>query len=115
MRRKEGKPSSNDLTTDEIAMLRSTANPVVRQYLNRQHEDVGLKVSAYRKVADAARAERSALLEVHALNVVRQKLGDSTLVVQSADLDALERQNDELRGKVQALTAGPAMAVHSDD
>src|SRR4051794_11760656 len=60
------------LTEEETAFLRSERTPAtIRQYILRQHETVGVRTTAYRKVAAAANAERDALMAVATLTVVR--------------------------------------------
>lgn len=113
------KKNANDLTDDEIQFLRgNTVPPEVKGYLARQHENIGTKVSAYRKVAAAARAECDALLAVQDLAVVH---GDLANLSEAKDrIASLERREKALEATVSAkdsrimqLTAGPAMAVHS--
>lgn len=110
------------LTDDEVSLLRSDKTPaVIRQFTARQHHDIGLRTSAYRKVADAARAEREALMEVVMLEVTRRKAG----IEQPGDpsrIFELEEQNRQLAAELseanrvaRAALAIPAMAVNSSD
>lgn len=109
-----------DLNEAEIAFLRgSGVSPDVRAYLSRQHENIGTKITAFRKVAAAARAEADALLAVRELSQVQ---GEET------DLSAARRRIAELEQRAQILevsgrdkdrriaqlTAGPMMAVSGD-
>lgn len=115
------KQNEHDLTDDEIAFLRATnLAPEVRAYVSRQHENIGTKVSAYRKIAAAAAAEADALLAVRDLAAVHGELTDVAEARQR--LDAAERQIKQLSatvdakdGRIRALTAHSAMAVASDD
>lgn len=115
------KSNPNDLTDDEIGFLRGASiAPEVKHYLSRQHENIGMKVSAYRKVAAAASAECEALLAVRSLSEVQGEMTELTKARQTINalqmkVDALE--TTEVRQEVarRQLTALPAMAVHSDD
>ena len=116
MSRKNRDPNQSALTNDEISLLRGTAVPAsIREYLTRSHEDVGLRTSAYQKVAAAARAEREALIEVHALGLVRLRLGDSPERKRGEALDALEAENETLRKRLRVATELPALVVNSRD
>lgn len=107
------------LTDDEIAFLRSDRTPyAIRQYASRQHESIGLRVSAFRKVAAAAKAEREALLEVAALGVVRMAMEGTSRAEDR--VSALEEERrilaselDRTRTRLLEATAAPALAVHS--
>lgn len=64
------------LTEEEVAFLRSDRTPdLIRQFTARQHDALGVRTSAYRKVAAAARAEYEALMAVAAVNVARHRAG----------------------------------------
>ena len=111
----------NDLTDEETAFLRTSGvHDEVREYLKRQHDNVGTKISAYRKVAAAARAESEALLAVRELEAIH---GELTEVAAAREVIAsLKRRTDALEARVssQALelersTAESALAVHSSD
>jgi len=111
--------SPHDLTDEEIALLKSTGVPnEVRAYLARQHENVGTKVSAYRKVAAAARAEAEAMIAVRLLDEVqdesvkleRLKAEVAHLRTQRDALEATVHQKDE---RIMQITAGPALVVHA--
>ena len=116
MSRKQRETNQSDLTAAEISLLRGSGVPAsIREYLTRSHEDVGLKASAYRKIAAAASAEREALIEVHALGLVRAKLGANSDRVQVRAVEALEAENDRLRRELRHATAIPALAVNSND
>lgn len=113
--------NSHDLTDAEIAFLRSAnLDPEVKNYLSRQHENIGTKVSAFRKIAAAAAAETDALLAVRDLAAVHGELAD--LAEAKERLAAAERSIKQLEGqvngrdaKIRALTAKSAMAEHSND
>lgn len=115
------KTNAFDLTEDEIHFLRGTVVPdEVKQYLSRQHENIGTKVSAYRKVAAAARAECEALLAVRDLSEIHGEM--ATIAGAKEAVHALKRQVAALEGAdakkeaaIRSLTAAPAMAVHSED
>lgn len=110
----------HDLTEDEIAYLR-TASGVpdeVKGYLSRQHENIGTKVSAYRKVAAAARAECDALIAVRDLEVLHGELTTvretkAQLLAAKAQSDALKAVVAEKDAEIMRRTAAPALAVHS--
>lgn len=113
------KANPNDLTEEEVAFLRGTSVPdEVKGYLSRQHDNIGTKITAYRKVAAAARAECDALLAVRDLDDLHGELvdlADAKLRILSLQrkADALEvtvaRKDDEILRR----TAAPALAVHS--
>jgi hypothetical protein len=112
------KKNDNDLTEAEVAFLRGNAPPEVKGYLSRQHDNIGTKVSAYRKVAAAARAECDALLAVQDLAAMHGELAH--VAEANEKVKQLERRAQALESTVSAkdqrimeLTAGPAMAVHS--
>lgn len=105
------------LTVDEVAFLRSDRVPdMVKAFVARQHETVGVRTSAYRKVAAAAKAERQALMEVALLNLARAKAGHPVELVESTlghDTD-VQAELQELRRELTRLRAMPALAVHGD-
>lgn len=113
------KTNPHDLTEDEIEFLRSAKVPnEVKGYLARQHENIGTKISAYRKVAAAARAECDALLAVQDLAALHGDLAD--LDTAKRRVMALERRTSELEAsaaskdrEILRRTAQPALAVHS--
>lgn len=110
-----------DLTDDEIDFLRSGKVPdVVRGYLSRQHENIGTKITAYRKVAQAARAECEAILAARDLGVLHEEL--KTTEDAQAQARVLEQQNRALTAAIErkdaeimGLRAMPARAVHALD
>lgn len=110
----------NSLTDEETQFLRSERSaPAVRQFASRQHETMGVRISAYRKIAAAARAERDALMEIAALEVVRAASEDSaTSRARVSELEAerrrLENQLEDTQRRLRVATAAPAIAVHSD-
>lgn len=117
------KPKANphNLTDDEIAFLRSTnLAPEVKVYLSRQHENIGTKVTAYRKIAAAAAAEADALLAVRDLAAVHGELANlaeakERLAAAEKAIKQLEGQVNGRDAKIRALTAKSAMAEHSND
>jgi predicted transcriptional regulator len=117
---KFSRKSGDALTEDEIEFLRSDRTPqAIRQYASRQHESIGVRTSAYRKIAASARAEREALLEVAALGVVR--VASEGGVNSQGRIEALEAERRQLeadlettRRRLLAATAAPAMVVHSE-
>jgi hypothetical protein len=108
------------LTEAEIAFLRSDRTPVaVRRFVARQHESIGVRTTAYRKVANAARAERDALIEIAALEVVhgvRHAASDfeAEVAALKAERDALAREVGERRRQLRQTTASPALAVYAE-
>ena len=113
------KSNPNDLTADEIEFLKGAKIPgEVKQYLTRQHENIGTKVSAYRKVAAAARAEVDALLAVRDLEELNGEIVEiaeakAALEAQRRRADALEVQVRDRDAEVRRLIAAPAAAVYS--
>lgn len=117
MRRNNVNPDA--LTEDEIAFLRSDKAPeTVRQFVSRQHESLGTRTQAYRKVAAAARAEREALMEIATLGAVRAAA--TKTVTAEERVKQLESEHRELtrdleatRTQLEHATAAPAKAIHS--
>lgn len=113
------KRDDTDLTDDEKAFLRSgQVNPLVKQFTARALDGIGVRTSAYEKIAAAARAERRALESIRLLEEARN--GDLPMSAQRmADLEAevheLAQTNAELRTRLNQMTALPARAVHSND
>ena len=116
---RRNKQNTDALTEDEIAFLRSDKAPeVVRQFVSRQHESLGTRTNAYRKVAAAARAERDALVEIAALGAVRAaatgSVSDAERVRQlEADQRQLTKELESTRKQLESATAAPAIAIHS--
>ena len=111
--------SVKDLTRQEARFLSERAPDAVRSFAQEMGTDVKVRTSAYRKIAAAARAERSALQEVVLLGLVRHSAGDmealrSQLRLQESRDAMLEQENKRLRGEVAALTALPATAVYGE-
>lgn len=112
------KSNPNDLTADEIEFLKGAKIPgEVKQYLARQHENIGTKVSAYRKVAAAARAEVDALMAVRDLEEVTGELVE--LAEAKRRIESLERRSKALEAtasskdaEIRRLIAAPAAVVH---
>lgn len=118
--RKSSRTNPDALTDDEIQFLKSERAPdSIRQFTARQHEAMGVRASAYRKVAAAARAEREALLEIAALAVVRAvSEGTATAEERVGQLETERRQLsgqlEETQRRLMTATAAPAMAIHSE-
>lgn len=119
MSKKQTNP--HDLTEDEIAFLRSgNVPPEVKGYLARQHENIGTKTTAFRKVAAAAQAEAEALIATIDLSRLHGELADldearRRLSAAEGRCRALEATATEKDAEIRRLTAGPAAVVHSDD
>lgn len=111
---------ATELTEEEIKFLRSErAAPSVREFTSRQHEAMGVRTSAYAKVARAARAERDAIVEIAALELARA-VAQRQLPLRER-VESLEQENAALRANLDAVqtrleiaSAAPAMAVHSE-
>lgn len=117
----------NALTDEEIAFLRSerAADPI-RKFVARQHEGVGVRTSAYRKVAAAARAEYEALVAVAHVNLARERAGvidvsgseqhEASRNVELANENReLRKALDEVREAALRNQASGALAVSSSD
>jgi len=114
------KNDDNALTAEEIAFLRSSQTPeAIKAYVARHHESIGLRTAAFQKVAAAARAEREALMEIKATQVLRASIEAPTHDARAIQLErqvrALVEHNDRLMAEVRRQTALPAMAVSSAD
>lgn len=113
------KRNPDALTDEEIAFLRSDKAPeTVRQFVSRQHESLGTRTNAYRKVAAAARAERDALVEIAALGAVRGVAARSVSAEErvrqlEADRRQLAKELESTRKQLENATAAPAIAIHS--
>lgn len=111
---------SDDLTRAEAAFLRSSAVPAsVREYAAQTPAKIAVRTSAYRKVAAAARAERDAIVEVVALNVVRARAEGRALEADRAarledEARSLQQALDQTRARLAAATAAPALAVYAE-
>lgn len=125
MKRKKNQ-NPDALTEEEISVLRSDRTPdLIKQYVSRQHDQVAARTSAYRKVAQAARAEYDALMAVALVNVARRKAGEPEQPpsqTPAGRLLELERQNRELKAALDDAQsassrsrAAGAMAVSGDD
>lgn len=103
------------LTRAELAAMRDHAPELVRDFIEASGRDIGVRTTAYRKIAEAAKAERQAIMEVHLLGLV--KAGGSP-AMRMAELErqnaALKAANETLSHRVTALAAIPAMAVNGD-
>lgn len=114
------KTNDDALTEDEVSFLRSERSaPIVRSFVARQHEVVGTRTSAYRKVAAAARAEREALMEVAMLSVVRARsegslIADARVSQLEEEQNRLERELSDTRKRLRQVTAEPALAIHGE-
>src|SRR5690606_31243162 len=98
-----GRTDNNRVTDEEMAFLTSTGVPAeVRKFAAKSPDvPVSVRASAYRKLADAAKAERDALVEVRLATMVRENL-DSAKSVQ--------RRVAELESERRDLTATLANA-----
>lgn len=119
-RTKQSEP--NTLTEEETAFLRSDRSPeLIKQFVARQHETVGVRTEAYRKVAAAARAEADALMAVATLVVARKMAGADDGRLEDSARRQLEIENRTLtaalsmvRSQLEQVTASSALAVHSE-
>ena len=115
------KKNPDDLTKEEIKFLQSgRAAESVRQFTARQHETIGTRTSAYRKVARAARAERDALVEIAALEMARVlAAGELSAKERAAALgnenESLRRELERTRRALESAIAAPAMAINSGE
>lgn len=99
------------LTDDEIAILSGSRTPdLVRQFVARQQSSVGLRTSAYRKVAALARAEREAMTEIRLLQIARERIGEDPMAL--PDVPALARP--EALPPLPASAPDRVMAVGGD-
>lgn len=109
-----------DLTADEVALLKSSTTPdLVKHYLARQHENIGTKITAYQKVAAAARSEADALLAVQRLEDARGVMIEvhearGIIAAQAQRLRSIEAQLVEKDDAITALRAEQALAIHSN-
>lgn len=114
------KRKQEDLTEAESQFLRSERAPeAIKRFTSRQHDSIGVRTSAYRKVAAAARAEREALMEVAALEVVRAAASNSVAAQgRVAELESerlsIAAQLEETQKRLRVATAMPALAVHAE-
>lgn len=119
--KKHQEADENALTEKEIQFLRREGVPSeIKNFIARSHQDMGVRAAAYRKIAAAARAEAEAIFAVRAVAALRGEVDlDADYRREIANLKddraALEAANTVLRSRVEALTAAPAMTVHSDD
>lgn len=110
-----------DLTEDETQLLKgSNIPPEVKQFAARQHDNIGTRTSAFRKIAAAARAEADALLAIRDRDLV---MGEMANLAEARDriaqlerrANALEASATEKDRQIRRLMAAPAAVVHSDD
>lgn len=107
------------LSASERRALERSAPEMVKRFAD-DSENLGVVVSAFRKVAQAAKAQREALQEVALLELVQQGVTNQEglrerLAGLAATNEALDRENKSLRESMTALKASPALAVHSDE
>lgn len=113
------KKSDLDLSPAEVAFLQSKGTDPAH-ILGCRTTDVGLQTSAYRKLAMAAHAERTWLVEQRLLEVergehkTRAELAALASHTQEANRQ-LDQENVDLRRQLMAATAVPALAIHSRD
>lgn len=119
MRRK----STDDLalTDEEIQVLGSSRTPEsVKAFVSRQQQQVGIRTSAYQKIAAAARAERLALTEIALLTAARMSLGEPSdqaspeQVAIGDDRTQLLATVEDQRRKIAALSSAGAEVVYGD-
>lgn len=111
------KPDNLALTDDEIDALASARTPeAIRTFTARQQRTLGVRTSAYRKVAAAARAEREALTEIALLAIARggEVGGSPEPPALASNEAALVGTVEAQRRQIAALTAGGAKVVHAD-
>lgn len=113
--------SDADLTEEEVdCLLESSDVPEeIRQFAVRSG-DIGVRTSAYAKIAAAAKAEADALLSVRMLAAVQGELTDlaearKAAITAESTVKQLRGVVDEKDHQIEQLMAGPAMAVHSED
>lgn len=115
------KSNPHDLTEDEVQFLKGpNVPPEVKAYTARQHGSIGTRTSAFRKIAAAAQAEAEALLAIRDRDAVMGEMANlaemreryATLERHAHALEANGHRKDEA---IRRLSAGPAVAVHSDD
>lgn len=111
-----------ELTESETGFLRSaSAVPdEIKEFVARQHDQIGVRTSAYMKVAAAAKAEADALLAVRMLAAVRGELADlaearKAAITAESTVKQLRSVVDEKDRRIESLMAGPSMAVYSTD
>lgn len=105
------------LTDEEIDVLGSARTPdAIKGYVARQHRSIGVRASAYAKVAAAARAEREALTEIALLTIARgdHYQPEAEPPALGSDQAALVGQVEAQRRQIAALTATGAEVVHGD-
>lgn len=113
------KDNPYDLTEAEVAFLRgSTVAPEVRNYLARQHENLGTKTTSFQKVAAAANAEADAMLAVKRLDGVRGEaveVAELQAAVESRDkqINGLSAVVDRQKAELLRVKSLPAQVVHS--
>ncbi len=105
--------SNGRLTKAEQAAI-ADAPEEVRAFVSETRGDFVARASAYAKVAAAARAERSAIMEVRLLELAKATRNPSQELRRVAnELDAVKGENRSLREELTATKALPAAAVHS--
>lgn len=104
------------LTDEEIDALSSTRTPeAIRTFTSRQQRTLGIRTSAYRKVAAAAKAEREALTEIALLAIARGGDAPTPSVPAIASTEAaLVATVEQQRRQIAALSATGAEVVHGD-
>lgn len=114
--------TKRDLTEDEIAFLKSASSvpEEIRHFVARQHDQIGLRSSAYAKIAAAARAEGEALLAVRMLAALQGEMSDLAEARKAAiTAESTVRQLTEVVGQkdrqIETLMARDSLAVYSED
>jgi len=120
MRRRDDR-NPHDLTDDEVAVLKGAGIPKeVKEFVLRSYDTIGARITAYEKIAAAARAERLALSEIRRLHEAREAITHESewrrrIIELEGEKKALEADNEAARKHLAQMTAAPAMAVHSGD
>lgn len=101
------------------ALQQGGVSSMVSNFASKTDSDMDRRVSAYRKIAAAARAEREAIQEVVLCELAREQISSVEALRAKAteaesQIAALERQNDQLRRKNLREIAAPAMAVNGE-
>lgn len=108
--------ASENLSKAERKFLQDNAPSAVSSYVDERGNSLSTRVSAFKKVAAAARAEREAITEVHLLRIAEMGTDPSEVVRRAhAEADHLRQENRSLVDRLTALKSAPALAVHSED
>ena len=119
--RKNDDTNPDDLTENEIGFLKGAKlAPEVKDYLSRQHENIGTRTTAFRKIAAAAAAEADAIEATRHLGAVKGEsfeLEDVKGALASAgrQMKMVESTVRAKDAEIMRLTAKGSEVVHSDD